>query len=101
MRTTGLWKAFGAVVVGSLLAAQPVFARDLTVVSWGGNYQDAQKKIYFEPFAKETGKPLPAKRLGAIALRIAPWRRTTPGRAQRPTSAVRAPVDGARVRPRW
>ena len=33
-------------------------ARDLTVVSWGGNYQDAQKKIYFEPFAKLTGKPL-------------------------------------------
>ena len=33
-------------------------ARDLTVVSWGGNYQDAQKKIYFEPFAKESGKPL-------------------------------------------
>ena len=33
-------------------------ARDLTVVSWGGNYQDAQKKIYFEPFAKKTGKPV-------------------------------------------
>ena len=29
---------------------QAAFARDLTVVSWGGNYQDAQKKIYFEPF---------------------------------------------------
>jgi putative spermidine/putrescine transport system substrate-binding protein len=39
-------------------AAQSVLARDLTVVSWGGNYQDAQKKIYFEPFAKLTGKPL-------------------------------------------
>ncbi|MET0429540.1 MAG: ABC transporter substrate-binding protein [Microvirga sp.] len=35
-----------------------VQARDLTVVSWGGNYQDAQRKIYFEPFAKKTGKPL-------------------------------------------
>ncbi len=33
-------------------------ARDLTVVSWGGNYQDAQRKIYFEPFAKQTGKPV-------------------------------------------
>jgi putative spermidine/putrescine transport system substrate-binding protein len=30
-------------------------ARDLTVVSWGGAYQDAQKEVYFEPFTKETG----------------------------------------------
>ncbi len=33
-------------------------ARDLTVVSWGGNYQDAQRKIYFEPFSKVLGKPV-------------------------------------------
>jgi putative spermidine/putrescine transport system substrate-binding protein len=39
-------------------AAQSALARDLTVVSWGGNYQDAQKKIYFEPFSKLSGKPL-------------------------------------------
>lgn len=25
-------------------------ARDLTVVSWGGAYQEAQKKVYFEPY---------------------------------------------------
>lgn len=30
-------------------------ARDLTVVSWGGSYQDAQRKAYFEPFVKATG----------------------------------------------
>ncbi|WP_413992326.1 polyamine ABC transporter substrate-binding protein [Labrys okinawensis] len=30
-------------------------AADLTVVGWGGSYQDSQKKAYFEPFAKETG----------------------------------------------
>jgi putative spermidine/putrescine transport system substrate-binding protein len=30
-------------------------ARDLTVVSWGGTYQEAQRKVYFEPFQKETG----------------------------------------------
>lgn len=29
-------------------------ARDLAVVSWGGAYQDAQKKVYFEPL-KKTG----------------------------------------------
>ena len=39
-------------------SAQAVQARDLTVVSWGGNYQDAQRKIYFEPFSKKTGKPV-------------------------------------------
>jgi putative spermidine/putrescine transport system substrate-binding protein len=50
---------FGSLVAGALaLGAQTAAARDLTVVSWGGNYQDAQKKIYFEPFAKILGKPV-------------------------------------------
>src|SRR5690349_8166133 len=30
-------------------------ARDLTVISWGGNFQDAQRKAYFAPFTAETG----------------------------------------------
>ena len=33
-------------------------ARDLTVVSWGGSYQDAQRKAYFEPYQKATGNKL-------------------------------------------
>ncbi len=47
--------------VAALLAGwsvSAVQARDLTVVSWGGNYQDAQRKIYFEPFSKKIGKPV-------------------------------------------
>jgi len=48
----------GMVAVAALLAATPALARDLTVVSWGGSYQDAQREIYFEPFKKETGIPL-------------------------------------------
>ncbi len=48
--------AIGAVAFS--LAAGAASARDLTIVSWGGNYQDAQKKIYFEPFAKKLGKPV-------------------------------------------
>ncbi|WP_062228690.1 ABC transporter substrate-binding protein [Aureimonas frigidaquae] len=48
----------GAVALGLALAAGPAAARDLTVVSWGGNYQDAQREIYFKPFAEKTGKPL-------------------------------------------
>jgi len=45
-----------ALVAGT--AVTTAQARDLTVVSWGGNYQDAQKKIYFEPFSKKIGKPV-------------------------------------------
>ncbi len=33
-------------------------ARDLTVVSWGGNFQDAQREIDFKPFEKMLGKPV-------------------------------------------
>nr|WP_200957780.1 ABC transporter substrate-binding protein [Mesorhizobium sp. Root157] len=49
--------------MGGLLAvglgmAMPAAARDLTVVSWGGNYQDAQREIFFKPYAEKTGKPL-------------------------------------------
>lgn len=38
----------------SLLAGAVLAERPLTVVSWGGAYQDAQKAVYFEPF-KATG----------------------------------------------
>ena len=49
--------AAAAVMLSASLAA-PVSARDLTVVSWGGSYQDAQREIYFKPYAEKTGKPL-------------------------------------------
>jgi len=39
-----------ALALGSA-AAQ---ARDLSVVSWGGAYQDAQKEVYFKPFMDKT-----------------------------------------------
>jgi putative spermidine/putrescine transport system substrate-binding protein len=39
-----------AVLTFSALAQRP-----LTVVSWGGAYQDAQKQVYFEPFKATTG----------------------------------------------
>jgi putative spermidine/putrescine transport system substrate-binding protein len=45
-------------LVGAALAAFGALAnRPLTVVSWGGAYQDAQKKIYFEPL-KAAGVPM-------------------------------------------
>lgn len=49
-----------AALVASIVfgAASDGLARDLTVVSWGGAYQDAQRKAYFEPFTRQTGIPL-------------------------------------------
>lgn len=47
-----------AVVALAAGLAVPSLARDLTVVSWGGSYQDAQRKIYFEPYLAKSGKPL-------------------------------------------
>ncbi len=38
-----------AVLAGSALA------RDFTIASWGGGYQDSQRKHFFEPFAKARG----------------------------------------------
>ena len=41
------------VAIGAL--AGTADARDFTIASWGGSYQDAQRKVYFTPFSKETG----------------------------------------------
>lgn len=52
---------FKATIIASTVLMAGGFnaqARDLTVVSWGGNFQDAQRKIFFEPFAAESGKPV-------------------------------------------
>jgi putative spermidine/putrescine transport system substrate-binding protein len=47
-------------VIGLALASfgvsQSASARDLTIVSWGGNFQDAQRQIFFTPFGTKTGK---------------------------------------------
>ncbi len=41
-----------ALAIGSGAASAQ---RDLSVVSWGGAYQDAQKEVYFKPFMQKTG----------------------------------------------
>ena len=51
----GVTAALGAAM---LLAGGTAGARDLTVVSWGGTYQDAQREIYFEPFSEAIGAPV-------------------------------------------
>jgi putative spermidine/putrescine transport system substrate-binding protein len=42
-----------AFAAGAALTAQ---ARDLTVVSWGGAYQDAQREAYFKPYMASGAK---------------------------------------------
>ena len=37
------------------VSAQAAAQGQLTVTSWGGSYQDAQREVYFEPFEQETG----------------------------------------------
>ena len=52
---------FATIVIAVTLIAgigmpQKSDARDLTVVSWGGAYQEAQRKAYFDPYMKKTGQ---------------------------------------------
>ncbi len=44
--------ALMATTLGTTASAQE---RELRIVSWGGSFQAAQRKVYFEPFTKETG----------------------------------------------
>jgi len=45
-----------ALGAAAAFVALPAMAqRPLTVVSWGGAYQDAQKQVYFEPFKAASG----------------------------------------------
>ena len=47
-----------AALAAVTLAAPAASARDLTVVSWGGVYQDAQREVYFRPFTQSKGTRL-------------------------------------------
>ncbi|HLW28726.1 MAG TPA: ABC transporter substrate-binding protein [Kiloniellales bacterium] len=60
-RFTGRSLALGGTILAiGLAVALPgeAEARPFTVTSWGGNYQDAQREIYFEPYKEETGNEL-------------------------------------------
>jgi putative spermidine/putrescine transport system substrate-binding protein len=52
-RLTRLLGAAAIVAIG--LAATPAAAEDLTIASWGGVFQEAQRTVYFEPFAEKHG----------------------------------------------
>ncbi len=67
-------KVLAATALG-IASVGAVEARDLTVVSWGGSYQDAQRTIFFEPFAEKIGQPVLDESwdggIGVIAARVA------------------------------
>jgi putative spermidine/putrescine transport system substrate-binding protein len=42
-------------IAGGVTLAGTAAARDLTVVAWGGAFQDALKTVYFEPFKAKAG----------------------------------------------
>jgi putative spermidine/putrescine transport system substrate-binding protein len=50
MKRLMLAAALAAAALGA-----PAAARDLTIVSWGGAYQDAQRAVYFQPFMQARG----------------------------------------------
>ncbi|SFU71150.1 putative spermidine/putrescine transport system substrate-binding protein [Aliiroseovarius crassostreae] len=48
-------KLMGGIALTTVMAASAAQARDLTVISFGGAYQEAQRKAYFEPYIAEHG----------------------------------------------
>jgi putative spermidine/putrescine transport system substrate-binding protein len=59
-----MWMQGAALAAAAMLAsgmpASPASAqgRDLTIVSWGGAYQDAQREVYFRPYMQRTNQRL-------------------------------------------
>lgn len=48
-------KLFSAACILALVSLPALAADSVTVVSWGGAYQDSVRKAFFEPFMKESG----------------------------------------------
>lgn len=55
---TSLRKALAIGGTAVLLAGGTAQARDLTIVSFGGNFQDAQRELFFQPFSEKLGNPV-------------------------------------------
>lgn len=48
-------KLMGGIALTTLMATTAAQARDLTVISWGGAYQEAQRDAFFEPYIAAHG----------------------------------------------
>lgn len=53
-----LRRALAVSTVALALASGAAQARDLTIVSFGGTFQDAQRELFFKPFGEKLGKPV-------------------------------------------
>lgn len=51
---------YSALVLAAFVTASTsvAHARDLTIVSWGGPFQEIQREIYFEPYKTQSGKTM-------------------------------------------
>ncbi len=65
IRTNALASVTAALITGATLNAAA--AGDLTIVSWGGAYQDAQSKAIFGPVAKAMGIKFKEESYGGIS----------------------------------
>ena len=54
----GLGKALAIGATAFAFAGTAAQARDLTIVSFGGTFQDAQRELFIKPFAAKLGKPV-------------------------------------------
>jgi putative spermidine/putrescine transport system substrate-binding protein len=50
--------AAAALAAPAVVAQEGSEAEPLTIVSWGGVYQDSQRQAYFQPFMEKTGIPI-------------------------------------------
>lgn len=48
-------KLITSIALATLMTTASVQARDLTVISWGGAYQEAQRTAFFEPYIADHG----------------------------------------------
>ena len=59
--------AAGTALMAALPAASAWAADELTITSWGGAYQESQRKAFFEPFVKDGNKVTEEEYNGEIA----------------------------------
>jgi putative spermidine/putrescine transport system substrate-binding protein len=67
LRPAALAKAIGAALAFSAFAATPGLAQEITVVSFGGSYQEGQSKALFQPAAKALNLKLKEETYTSIA----------------------------------
>ena len=66
-RTLSSSKLAAAIIAGGIAAAGPAAAQQITAVSFGGAYQEAQSKALFQPAAKAMGITVKEETYSGIA----------------------------------